>query len=102
MDEDKSLIKRTIPVGLIYTMNITEEQLPQFGVDKVIANTERLLTLIFGRTEILLCTDTFQFGDYAKYAAPVFDPAHKARRRQQVFPRDLEKAFKLGKRLVAR
>lgn len=56
---------------------------------------------IFGPTEILYSFDTYQFHDYAKYDAAQFDEAHKAQIRETQFPKDLEKAYELGKRLCS-
>jgi len=44
--------------------------------------------------------DTLQFSDYAKYETGIFDADAKARRREEVFPRDCQKAFALGARLA--
>ncbi len=98
---DNSLFPRRIGTGLVYTMNVREEQIPSFGLDAHLANSQRLMNLIFGSAEMLLCTDTCQFKDYAQYDAPMFDPEKKAARRREVFPRDLEKAESLGERMVA-
>ncbi len=55
----------------------------------------------FGRTsEILLSYDTYQFDDYSKYEASMFDENHKAKEREIGFPADCQKAFDMGVRLV--
>jgi hypothetical protein len=41
-----------------------------------------------------------QFKDYAKVVADRFDPEKKARRRQEVFPQDCEKALAMGARFA--
>ena len=99
--ENRSLFPRRIKVGLIYTMNVTEKALPDFGLDKLFANTRRLLEMIFGPVELLLSTDTLQFKDYSLYEVTSFDPEHKQKRHREVFPRDLDKARGLGAGLAA-
>lgn len=99
-EDNPSVFPRKIKTGLIYTMNIPEDQIEPFGLDKHIATSERAMSRIFGSVEILLSTDTYQFKDYAKYHVPRFDPAHKKSRREMVFPLDCEKAFALGGRLA--
>ena len=56
--------------------------------------------MIFGSSESLFCFDTYQFKDYTKVLATRFDAAHKAKRRQEVFPQDCQKAFEMGARLA--
>ncbi len=100
-EKNPTVFPRKIKTALIYTMNITQEQIEDFGLDKHIATSERAMTRVFGSVETLLCTDTCQFSDYSKYHAPRFDPEHKKKRREKVFPLDCEKAFALGVRLAA-
>ena len=61
-----------------------------------------IATRIFGYSESLYSTDTYQFDDYSKYVADMFDPVEKAKRRKEVFPQDCEKAFEMGARFVKR
>ncbi len=98
----KSFYPKNIPIGYIYTMNIKEENFGMFCLDKVIELNERLATRIFGYSESLCSTDTYQFDDYAKYVSSIFDPEEKAKRRKEVFPQDCQKAFEMGARFVKR
>ena len=97
-----SLFPRKIPTGLIYTMNVTEDLLKEYGFGQPISNSERLLRMIFGSAESLLCFDTYQFEDYSKIVGDRFDPEKKAARRREVFPKDCEKAFEMGARLAGK
>lgn len=99
-DPPQSLFPKNIPAAFIYTMNVTEEQMQEYGYIPHFTTNERMLQLVFGRAETLSCFDTYQFDDYAKMVAPRFDSEHKARRRAEVFPEDCRKAFELGARLV--
>jgi len=99
-DPPGTLFPRKIPTGFIYTMNVTEDLMKAFGFDQPILITEGLLKMIFGSAETLLCFDTYQFEDYSKFVADRFDPEKKAARRRDVFPKDCEKAFEMGARLV--
>ena len=101
-ENPRSLYPKNIPVGYIYTMGINEERLDSFGISKLIELNEMLATRIFGYSESLCSTDTYQFDDYSKYVATMFDPEEKAKRREEVFPLDCEKAFEMGKRFVRR
>lgn len=95
-----SIAPRRIATALVYTMNIAEENVPVFHYDKLFGRMQSTLARIFGSCELLLATDTLQFNDYAKYLSTVWDAAAKAKRREEVFPRDCAKARELGARLV--
>jgi multimeric flavodoxin WrbA len=86
--------------GLIYTMNVPEEKMPAFHQDKSVEASRGIMTRVYGNCEVLLCTDTFQFRDYSKYVSTAWDPAAKARRRQEVFPQDCANAYELGAKLA--
>ena len=96
----KRVLKRNIPVGLVYTMNVPENMMKQFNYDTILGTTEWTVKTIFGYAETLNSYDTYQFNDYAKYDCDVFDEKHKAEVKETQFPKDLAKAFDLGKRLV--
>ena len=96
----KRVLKRHIPVGLIYTMNVPENMMKQYNYDTILNTTEWTVKTIFGYAETLNSYDTYQFSDYSKYDCDVFDEKHKAEVRENQFPKDLEKAFDLGKRLT--
>ena len=53
-----------------------------------------------GYAEGLYSYDTYQFVDYTKYNCDMFDEEHKRKVRDTQFPKDLEQAFELGKKLV--
>ncbi|HRZ40216.1 MAG TPA: flavodoxin family protein, partial [Candidatus Omnitrophota bacterium] len=53
-------------------------------------------------SETLTSFDTYQFKDYSKIVAPRFDPVAKLKRRREIFPKDCQKAFELGAKLVDR
>ncbi|WP_410509552.1 flavodoxin family protein [Methanosarcina hadiensis] len=99
-DETPSLYPKNIPVGFIYTMGAKEEFFDFFGLRKTIELNENLAKRIFGDSETLYSTDTYQFDDYSKYVADRFDPEEKAKRRKEVFPQDCEKAFEMGARFL--
>lgn len=99
-DPPGSLFPRKIPTGFIYTMNITEELMNEWGYKMRFAATEGLLTRMFGQSEFLISSDTYQFEDYSKVVAPRFDPEKKLKRRKEIFPGDCQKAFDMGVRLA--
>jgi len=91
-----SLNDKRKPIGFIYTMNAPESMIKEIEYDRIIARYENYFEKFMGPTESLLATDTYQFSDYSKYVATAFDAAAKAKRRQEVFPQDCQKAFAMG------
>jgi multimeric flavodoxin WrbA len=86
--------------ALIYTMNVSEENVAAYHQDVSVEASRGVMTRVFGNCEALLSTDTLQFSDYSKYVSTLFDPVAKARRHEEVFPRDCERAYEMGARLV--
>jgi multimeric flavodoxin WrbA len=99
-DPPRSLFPQKIPTAFIYTMNITEELMREWGYQWFFDNHQRLLQIIFGASELLCSFDTYQFKDYGKVVVERFDPEKKAVRRREVFPLDCDKALALGRRLA--
>ena len=99
-DPPPSLFPQKIPTRFIYTMNVPEEMMREWGYEQVFGQNQRLLQMVFGASEFLFICDTLQFKDYAKVVADRFDPEKKARRRQEIFPRDCEQALAMGARFA--
>ena len=93
-------LKRNIPVGLIFTMNVPENLMPNYDYPAILGANERALNMLYGYCETLNVCDTYQFSDYSKYDCNMFDEAHKRQVKETQFPADLKKAFDMGKRLV--
>lgn len=100
-DPPQSLFPKKIQTAFIYTMNVTEAQMRDYGYGVHLAVNERVLRTVFGASELLCSCDTYQFGDYSKVVAPRFDAEKKAKRRAEIFPEDCQKAFALGARIAA-
>ncbi|MDR1622084.1 MAG: flavodoxin family protein [Synergistaceae bacterium] len=98
--EHSSLYRGNIRTGWITTMNVPEKALAELGCDKTLEALTGLMKRIFGHCESLVSTDTLQFEDYSKYDATAFDADAKKRRREEVFPKDCEKAFGMGARFA--
>ena len=99
-DPPQSLFPKKIQTAFIYTMNVTEAQMEDYGYGVHLAVNERVLRTVFGASESLCSCDTYQFEDYSKMVAPRFDAEKKAKRRAEMFPEDCQKAFALGARIA--
>ncbi len=94
-----SLFPKKIKTGLIFTLGADENRMREMQIDRHIAMTEMTAGRLFGSAESLVVTDTYQFDDYAKYVTS-HDAAAKAKRREEVFPLECQKAFEMGVRLA--
>jgi multimeric flavodoxin WrbA len=99
-DPPGSLFPRKIKTGFIYTMNVTEEIMKEWGYAVNFNRNEATLRRIFGESEYMCCFDTLQFDDYSKVLATRFDPVKKKKRHDEIFPLDCQKAFDMGIRLA--
>jgi multimeric flavodoxin WrbA len=97
--ERTSLYPKKLPVGFIYTMGANENFIQALSIDKHIELNEMLLGRMFGFSESMMVTDTYQFDDYSKYVNS-FDVEEKSKRRREVFPIDCEKAYEMGVRFA--
>ena len=103
-DENTGFLKRVldknIPIGIVYTMNLPEDMAKVSNYPAVMNTIQSFFELAFGYCESLFAYDTAQFNDYSKYDCELFDPNHKMEMKEKQFPKDLEKAFDMGKRLA--
>ena len=81
-------------------MNVTEDTAKDWGYHHILGLSEKYFGMVFGTAESLWVTDTYQFNDFSKYETSAFDEKAKAKRKEEVFPKDLEKAFEIGQKLV--
>ena len=91
---------KTIPTAMIYTMNCPEAMMEQVNYPTLLSPNEQALKMLFGYSETLCAYDTYQFSDYSRYDVTAFKEEDKAKQREEQFPKDLQNAFELGKRLV--
>lgn len=96
----QSLFPRKIPTAFIYTMGVTEELMKELGYRQHFDKNTLYLQVVFGTSESFCSFDTYQFEDYSKVVADRFDAVHKAKRHQEIFPQDCQKAFGMGARLA--
>ena len=97
-----SIAPKKFPVAFVYTMNVTREQMEEIRYPERLKMLRAFGGHLFGEevAEALYVCDTFQFDDYARFDAELFDPEHKALVRREQFPEDCRKAFQLGKRMA--
>jgi len=96
----KRRLDKVIPTGVIFTMNCPENMAKEIDYPITLGESVNNFKHIMGYAEGLYSYDTYQFADYSKYNCDLFDEGEKAKVREKQFPKDLEKAFNLGKRLA--
>lgn len=97
-----TLFPKKIPTAFIYTMGVPEDGAKEFNYPIRFGAIERLFKIIFGEKHETLCSyDTYQFDDYSKFVAPRFDPVAKLKRRNEVFPKECQKAFEIGVKIAS-
>jgi multimeric flavodoxin WrbA len=89
-----------ISSAFFFTMNIPKELEP-YGTP-LFEQTSKVFALLGGATEYMASFDTYQFDDYAQYAAGAFDAENKKRIRETQWPLDCQKAYDVGARLAAK
>ena len=94
--------EKRIDFGFIYTMNVPENVMGEYGYREYLESTNKFPHLVFGSENVftLYACDTHQFDDYSKYECSLFDAGHKAEIRKTQFPADLAKAFEMGKTIA--
>jgi len=97
-----SRAEKRIDFGFIYTMNVPENLMDEYGYNAYLQSQSQTPGLIFNSRNIytLYACDTHQFDDYSKYECTLFDATHKDEMRKTQFVSDLAKAFEMGRKLA--
>lgn len=96
--ERQTFFERKLPIGFVYTMNVTPEWLEKIPIANRFAEVTEAL---FGVAPEIVCAyDTFQYTDYEKFEHGIFSVEEKKRHREEEFPKELEAAKRLGITLV--
>ncbi|WP_041276203.1 flavodoxin family protein [Desulfosporosinus acidiphilus] len=101
-ERHESVFQGKLSSGFIYTMNVPEDFLKHVNYEEnVFQNYKNMLQRLGGPSEFVISTDTYQFDDYSKYEASMFDVNHKAKVKAERFPIDCQKAFDMGAKLAS-
>ncbi len=99
-DYGKQLYDGQINAAFFFTMNVSDQYAKMYK--PVFESNTSLLKRFGGTAEYYIATDTLQFDDYSKFQAGQFDESAKRQRHEEQFPKDLENAFEIGKRLASK
>lgn len=96
-----TVFPKVLPAGLIYDMNITEDQAGLFHIKSNMEMHQQTMKTIFRHVpHILYSYNTYQFSDYSRYESSAFDEPSKRRQREEIFPLDCQAAFEMGRELA--
>ena len=96
--ELQTFFGRKLPIGFIYTMNVTPDWLQEIPIANRFAEVTKDL---FGvEPEIVCAYDTWQYPDYEKFEHGIFSVEQKKLHRDELFPKELATAKQLGISLV--
>jgi multimeric flavodoxin WrbA len=97
-DPYRKALGKSIRSAFFFTMNLPKEgesyYMPLFE------SASKPFEYLGGSSEYMASFNTYQFDDYSKYAAEIFDISQKEKLRKEQFPLDCEKAFEIGARLA--
>lgn len=99
--ENAVTLGRSIRVGLIYTMGMSEVLFERTGLRDKMKLMEQSLAMISGHpVKKLHSFEGIQFSDYSKYEADKLPEAQRRIYLAEQFPKDLEQAETMGRELV--
>jgi multimeric flavodoxin WrbA len=94
-----SVFQGKVSSCFFYTMGAPEERVKSNNYEAIFQFNKMRLETLHGTSEYLASYNTYQFDDYSKYDASMFDEKEKAKIRKEQFPLDCRKAFDTGARL---
>ena len=92
--------RKIVPNGIIYAMGDTKEHTDSINYPIILGEYSRFMKMVFGHGEFLCSYFAYQFNDYSKYDVMDGLEPLRAKQRDEEFPKDLQSAYDLGKRLV--
>lgn len=95
-----TILNKTIPTAMIYTMGCPKEMMSDCHYPEMFAETDKFLNMLFGYGETVYTYNAYQFDDYSKYDVAEGVEPMRAKYREEQYPNDLRSAYELGQRLV--
>ena len=91
---------RKISCGLLYTLGADDQQLGMYN--QQFQFYQGIFTMLFGSAETLISTNTFHVEDYSTIVADALESLIEGKRKhkEEVFPKDCEKAYDMGVRFA--
>jgi len=96
----RSTFGKRIKVGIIYTMNVMEEQFNKISLKAHLEGMEGSINLVLGEPKIFYGFGTNQLTDYDGIEYTYINKEERLKRHKEVFPTVLEQARGFGKALL--
>jgi len=101
-DSPRTIAPKKIRTAFLYTMNAAEDVMKRNHYEEHLAPLHASTERVFGfKPSVLYSCFTYQYADYAKYAASMWDAAAKEKWLKSQFPKDCQRAFDLGRTMAA-
>lgn len=98
---EKSIAPKAMQSCMIYTMNITQQQMDRSDYRKNLSLNEHYFEYTFSYyPELVYAFDTLFTDDYSRYELSYWNEQHKKDYHQQQFPKDLQNAYEAGVGMV--
>ncbi len=95
---------KKLKTAVIYTMNVDEKLFLGSYIGKhnlgPVGFFENWITHLYEKPQRICAFNTYQYYDYSKYDDERWDINDKIRQHEEVFPKDLENAYNVGKNFV--
>jgi multimeric flavodoxin WrbA len=96
----RSIAAKRMPIVMLYTMNVKEQDFIDLHYDEHLAYTENFISHVFTKPSRVYAFNTYQFKNYNDYKVETFSEQEKAEYRDKQYPIDLKKAFEQGKSMA--
>ncbi len=94
-----SIAPKKLKTAIIYTMNVDEKTCEDM-YSSTLNRFEWFIELVFSKPERIFAFDTYQFNDYDKYVCECFNKNHKLKQKEEQFPKDLQNAYEMGRKMA--
>lgn len=100
-DKPPVMPPKKLRTAFIYTMNVKPEMMKEYNYPEHLKPTQDWLEFVFGyKPEILYVNNTYQYTDYSRYVADFWDVEDKQKWYYTQFPKDLQTAYEMGRKIV--
>ncbi len=99
--EPSTLFPRRIKTAMVYTMGLPEAVALKRGYDRLFERATYFMGRVFGHCELFVYDEARLFAEPSKYFCPKIDSKARQEHHEQIFPKECERAFELGKRLAS-
>ncbi len=101
-DSHEKMVSRDYPSIFLYSMNGNSDFMHKNGIEHACQYDAFLMEEAFGSCEWMIANSTLQFEDYSKYHTAAVPVEKKTQFSSIQFPKDLQRAYDLGKNLVSK